>query len=114
MQGSIANVAARRLRPRMLSSPARYIQPAEPVYQVQPARPAWVGVREDVAGEDVRLGLVALDVRRVRVWLTGLSMWKSSTASSPAPRRAMAITAQTAACVYCPPFSRTPGGYPLM
>ena len=27
----------------MLSSPARYIQPAEPVYQVQPARPMWSG-----------------------------------------------------------------------
>jgi hypothetical protein len=26
--------------PRMLSIPARYIHPAEPVYQVQPARPA--------------------------------------------------------------------------
>ena len=26
----------------------------------------------------------------------------------------LAITAQVAACVYCPPFSRIPGGYPLM
>ena len=28
---------------RMLSRPARYIQPAEPVYHVQPPRPAWAG-----------------------------------------------------------------------
>ena len=41
--GRSANVAPRRRRPRMLSSPARYIQPADPVYQVQPPRPAWAG-----------------------------------------------------------------------
>ena len=64
----------------------------------------------DVAGDDVGLALVALDVRGVRVWLIGFSMWKSSTASSPLPSRASAITTQTAACVYWPPFSRTPGG----
>ena len=40
----------------------------------------------------------------------GLSMWKSSIASSPLPSRATAITTHTAACVYWPPFSRTPGG----
>jgi len=26
----------------------------------------------------------------------------------------MAMASQRAACVYWPPFSRTPGGYPLM
>ena len=29
--------------PRMLSTPARYIHPAEPVYQVHPPRPTWGG-----------------------------------------------------------------------
>ena len=38
----------------MLSSPARYIQPADPVCQLQPPRPA-CGARVDVAGDDVRL-----------------------------------------------------------
>src|SRR5438876_1084724 len=36
-------------------------------------------------------------------------MWKSSTASSPLPRCAIAITVQIAAWVYWPPFSRTAG-----
>ena len=47
----------------MLSSPARYIHPAEPVYQVQPPRPACARVGVDVPGGHVRLDLVALDVR---------------------------------------------------
>jgi hypothetical protein len=38
----------------------------------------------------------------VREWLMGFSMWKSSIASSPLPRRATAITVHTAACVYWP------------
>ncbi len=45
----------------------------------------------------------------VREWLIGLSMWKSSTASSPLPRRESARTTHAAACVYWPPFSRIPG-----
>ena len=39
MHGSTANVAPERRRPRMLSMAARYIQPADPVYQLQPPRP---------------------------------------------------------------------------
>ena len=93
----------------MLSRPARYIHPAAPVYHVQPARAGVEAVRVDVAGDDVRFGLVAFERERVRVRLTGLSMWKSSTASSPLPSRAEAMTTQTAACVYWPPFSRMPG-----
>ena len=38
----------------------------------------------------------------------------SKTAHIGMPRRASAITVQIAACVYWPPFSRTPGTYPLM
>ena len=41
MHGLTSNVAPWRWSPRMLSRPARYIQPADPVYQVHPARPAW-------------------------------------------------------------------------
>src|SRR5712692_5320837 len=40
MHGSMTNVSPRRRRPRMLSMPARYIQPADPVYQLHPPRPA--------------------------------------------------------------------------
>ncbi len=95
----------------MLSSPARYIQPAEPVYQVHPPRPACSGWAVDVAG-DARTARRDSARRRgpVRVWFTGFSMWKSSVASSPLPSRASAITTHAAACVYWPPFSRTPGG----
>ena len=42
--------------------PTRYIQPAEPVYQVQPPRPDVVGVGGDVARDHVGLDLVALGV----------------------------------------------------
>src|SRR5207253_1503517 len=43
MHGSTMNVSPRRRRPRMLSTPARYIHPAEPVYQLHPPRPACGG-----------------------------------------------------------------------
>ena len=43
MHGSTLNVPPRRRRPRMLSRPARYSQPADPVYQLQPPRPACGG-----------------------------------------------------------------------
>ena len=39
MQGSITSSAPRSRKPRIDSRPARYIQPAEPVYHVQPPRP---------------------------------------------------------------------------
>ena len=43
MQGVMLNTLPRRRSPRMLSRPARYIQPAEPVYQLHPPRPACGG-----------------------------------------------------------------------
>src|SRR5262249_16065719 len=43
MVGAVVRVVACRWMPRIDSMPARYIQPAEPVYQVQPPRPTWVG-----------------------------------------------------------------------
>ena len=46
--------------------------------------------------------------------VSGLSIWNSSNARSPSPCIAVASTAHSAACVYCAPFSRTPGTYPLM
>ena len=39
----------------------------------------------------------------------GFSIWNSSNARSPSPCSAVASTAQSAACVYWAPFSRTPG-----
>ena len=47
---------------------------------------------------------------RVLARLIGFRIEKSSLALSPSPSAAKAITAQMAACVYWPPFSRTPGG----
>jgi hypothetical protein len=43
MQGSMIRWSPSRWIPRIHSSPTRYIQPADPVYQVQPARPVWSG-----------------------------------------------------------------------
>ena len=42
--GASTSELPERVRPTIPSIPARYIQPAEPVYQVQPPRPAWGGV----------------------------------------------------------------------
>ena len=42
--------------------PARYIHPAEPVYQVQPPRPTWRRSGIDVGGDDIGLHLVAVHV----------------------------------------------------
>ena len=42
-QGSMTSVVPRSRNPRIHSSPARYIHPAEPVYQVQPPRPTCDG-----------------------------------------------------------------------
>ena len=41
--------------------------------------------------------------------LIGFSNANNSPARSPSPSSANAITVHKAACVYCPPFSRTPG-----
>jgi len=43
MQGSMMREVPRRRNPRIHSIPARYIHPAEPVYQVHPPRPTWAG-----------------------------------------------------------------------
>src|SRR3954468_22878837 len=110
IHGSTLNVAPRRRSPRMLSRPARYIQAADPVYQLHPPRPAW-GRRAYTSpamtyGSCVERATSPI----VRVWLMGFNMWNNSAASSPLPSFASAITTHTAACVYWPPFSRTPGG----
>ena len=44
----------------------------------------------------------------------GLSIRSSLSARVPSPRRARAMASHTAAWVYWPPFSRTPGGYAWM
>jgi hypothetical protein len=46
---------------------------------------------------------------RVEVWLIGFRIENSSAALSPSPSSANAITDHSAAWVYWPPFSRTPG-----
>jgi hypothetical protein len=40
-RGSMKSVSPRFLSPRIPSNPTRYIQLAEPVYQVHPPRPSW-------------------------------------------------------------------------
>ena len=44
MQGSMSSASPCKRNPRSHSRPARYIHPAEPVYQVHPPRPTWGGV----------------------------------------------------------------------
>jgi hypothetical protein len=39
--GSMKSVSPRFRKPRIPSSPTRYIQLADPVYQVHPPRPSW-------------------------------------------------------------------------
>src|SRR5664279_211137 len=51
---------------------------------------------------------------RVDPWLIGLIMESSSFTRAVSPIPANAMIVHIAACVYCPPFSRTPGTYPLM
>ena len=62
MQGSMEKCSPRRRTPRSSSSPTRYIHPAEPVYHVQPPRPAVS--RSYVGGHHVRLDSVMLGVGR--------------------------------------------------
>ena len=102
---------ARRRNPRIHSSPARYIQPADPVYHVQPPRPTCGGVRVDIGGHDVRFDLVAMHVgARARVIDRIQQREQLARLCLPRPSSANAITDQMAACVYWPPFSRMPGG----
>ena len=65
----------------------------------------------DVGRDHVRLDLVALRPPPAsRAWLIGLSIAKSSPARSPSPSaRVGHAPTRSRACVYCPPFSRTPG-----
>ena len=74
----------------------RYIQPAEPVYQVQPPRPVCGCDGVDVGGHDVRLDAVyvATRLRRCRAWLTGLISRKAPTPALASPIAAKAITVQ--------------------
>ena len=60
MQGLTSRVVPCRRRPRISSSPMRYIQPAEPVYQRPAPAPDAIGVRGDVGRHHVGLDLVAL------------------------------------------------------
>ncbi len=104
----------RRRNPRIHSTPARYIQPAEPVYQVQPPRPTWGCFEYTSAAATYGSTRYRWIPALLLAWLIGLRRLNSSPARSPSPKVAKAIAHQTAAWVYCPPFSRTPGRYPLM
>ena len=55
------SLSTSRRKPSSDSVMSRYIQPAEPVYQVQPPRPVCGGDGVDVGGDDVRLDLVEGD-----------------------------------------------------
>src|SRR5450756_1781650 len=114
IQGSRINVSPCLLNPRMLSRPALYIHPAAPVYQDQPPLPTWGGSEYTSAAMTYGSTLYIHASLKVRAWLMGFSIRKLSHALLPAPILAKAMTAHAAAWVYCPPFSRTPGGYPLI
>ena len=43
MHGSTRSAPRSSARPRIASMPTRYVQPADPVYQVQPPRPGYIG-----------------------------------------------------------------------
>ena len=64
MQGFTLKEEPRRSSPRIPSIATRYIQPAEPVYQVQPAAAAVRRVVVDVSRDRVRLRHVAVDPGR--------------------------------------------------
>jgi len=49
-----------------VSTISRYIQPADPVYQLQPPAPDMRRDGVDVGDDDVRLDFVAVDLRQVR------------------------------------------------
>jgi hypothetical protein len=69
------------------------------------------GVRVDVAREHVGLAAIALDVGRCARVVDRIEHVEQLDGLVAAARAgAIAITTQIAACVYCPPFSRTPGG----
>jgi len=98
-------------KPRIDSSPARYIHPADPVYHVHPPRADVRRLGIDVRRHDVRLDLVAVDTR----WGLGMvigSHRKELGGLIPVTERREGDRRPDAACVYCPPFSRTPGTYP--
>src|SRR5688500_15048303 len=76
------------LNPRIDSSPARYIQPAEPVYHVQPPRPVCGGTAYTSPTAAYGSTLYLCNPARVDEWLIGLSSVKSSPARSPSPSNA--------------------------
>src|SRR5437016_2311253 len=100
--------------PSTSSSQIRYIQPAEPVYQVQPHLPARPGENETSAATAYGSPRYFETEEPDRVRSAGFTIWSNRTAAEPSPDRARACASQRAPCVYCPPFSRTPGGYPMM
>ena len=67
-QGAMCSRSASRRSPSSDSTISRYSQPAEPVYQVQPPRPACGGDGIDVGGDDIGFDLVGGDgFRRARM-----------------------------------------------
>ena len=67
-----------------------------------------------IGRDDVRLDAIDRRLLRARRVVERLISESSSQARWLSPSAANAMTAQIAACVYWPPFSLTPGGYPLM
>src|SRR5688572_1830323 len=102
----------RTWNPNTSSIQTRYIQPAEPVYQVQPLAPARSGDAETSAATAYGSPRYAETMPGSFVRSTGLIICNNRTAAAPWPILARACASQMAAWVYCPPFSLVPGGYP--
>src|SRR5438552_18701306 len=92
MQGSSSKLPPWRLRPRMLSRPARYIQPAEPVYHVPPPRPTCGGTAETSAHTTYGSTLYRCAAAEVRALSIGLRNESKSAALSPSRSLASAST----------------------
>jgi hypothetical protein len=85
----------------------RYIQPAEPVYQVQPPRPVWGRRRRRRRRRTARL-CTPRSARRGAV-ADRVDHREQLPGALASPMSGEAMTVQMAAWVYWPPFSRTPG-----
>src|SRR5688500_1214835 len=109
MHGSICRAPPASVKPSIDSTPTRYIHDADPVYHVHPPRPRWAGDEYTSAATTQGSARYRATAAGVRDLLAGLIIANRPIALSPSPTQAKAMTLPSAAWVYCPPFSRTPG-----
>ena len=111
MCGSIFKYPFSIINPKIYFIPAIYIQLLEPVYHVQPPRPARFPCPYTSAAITYGSTLYLLLSSLVRACSIGFIILKFSYALSFKFSMVWAIIVQVAAWVYCPPFSLVPGKY---